>query len=602
MKLFDKYINSVKSVPEEHLDRFCADIRRFLVKNISKTGGHLASNLGVVELTVAIHRAFDTSKDRVIFDVGHQCYTHKLLTGRKDGFADLRSLGAMSGFPKPGESVHDAFGTGHSSTAVSAALGMARARTLLGEKYRCIAVLGDGALTGGLAYEGLNDAGQSREPLVVILNDNGMSITKNVGGVSRHLARLRIKPQYHKAKFITHKLLDPLPGGAAMGKAIRRSKKLVKNALIPGSMFAQMGFEYLGPADGHDVKGVTYLLRRAAAMNKPVLVHLVTQKGRGYEPSERDPSAFHGVQQFHIESGESVNCGDSTFAGCFGEELASLAGKDRRIVAITAAMQAGTGLDLFAERFPKRCFDVGIAEGHAVTMAAAMAKQGLRPVVAIYSTFLQRSYDQLIHDAALQNLPVVFAVGNAGLCGEDGETHHGVLDPLFLTSIPNMTVWSPATFVELREMLKRALEHDGPVAIRYPKNGQQPAENAAHPAPECENSRVTILTYGAMTQVAHEAAGLLRKRGVTACVCRISSLKPLEPVKTNGTVFILEDNPGYLCRHVEGIPINTGDRFIPHGTPQELLEHCGLDAESIAETVVKHLPPDAGIVSSETSS
>jgi 1-deoxy-D-xylulose-5-phosphate synthase len=584
MRLFDKYIQSVKSVPEHHLERFCADIRRFLIQNISKTGGHLASNLGVVELTVALHRAFDTSRDRIVFDVGHQCYTHKLLTGRKDGFAALRSLGGMSGFPKPGESVHDAFIAGHASTAVSAALGMARARTLLGEKYRCVAVLGDGALTGGLAYEGLNDAGHSGEPLIVVLNDNGMSITKNVGGVSRHLSRLRLKPQYFKAKRITHKFLDPLPGGKMVGKAIRRGKRMVKDALMPGSMFAQMGFEYLGPADGHDVRKVTYLLRRAAAMKKPVLVHLVTQKGRGYSHSERDPSAYHGVQQFHIGSGEAVGCGETSFAGCFGETLVGLAEADHRIVAITAAMQAGTGLDLFAARFPKRFFDAGIAEGHAVTMAAAMAKQGLRPVVAVYSTFLQRSYDQLIHDVALQNLPVVFAVGNAGLCGEDGETHHGVFDPLFISSIPNMTLWAPATFAELRGLLARALEHGGPVAIRYPKNGGQ---WVAGLLPEGKDA--TIVTYGAMLNIAAEAAGLLATQGIHAGVCRITSLKPLEPVETNGAVFILEDNPGYLCRRMDGVPLNTGDRFIPHGTPEELLKYCGLDAQSVSDYIINAL-------------
>jgi 1-deoxy-D-xylulose-5-phosphate synthase len=580
MRLFDKYIQSVKKIPEPHLGRFCADIRRFLIRNISKTGGHLASNLGVVELTVALHRAFDTSRDRVVFDVGHQCYTHKLLTGRKEGFAGLRALGAMSGFPKPNESVHDAFIAGHASTAVSAALGMARARTLLGEKYRCVAVIGDGALTGGLAYEGLNDAGQSGEPLIVVLNDNGMSITKNVGGISRHLARLRLKPQYFKAKRITHKIIDPLPGGKLIGKVIRRGKKMVKDALIPGTLFSQMGFEYLGPADGHDVRGITYLLRRAAALKKPVVVHLVTQKGRGYPHSERDPSAYHGVQQFHIDSGEAVGCGESSFAGCFGDELVRLAETDRRIVAITAAMQSGTGLDLFAKRFPKRFFDVGIAEEHAVTMAAGMAKQGLRPVVAIYSSFLQRSFDQLIHDVALQNLPVIFAVGSAGLCGEDGETHHGVFDPLYLTAIPNMTVWAPSTFAELRETLAKAVEHDGPVAVRYPRNGAQ------YDGKLPEGRDATIVTYGAMVNVAAEAAKML---DLSVGVVKVSSLKPLEPVETHGKVFILEDNPGYLCHRLDGFPLNTGDRFIPHGTPEELLAYCGLDAASVADAIVKHV-------------
>jgi 1-deoxy-D-xylulose-5-phosphate synthase len=583
MKLFDKYIGAVKDIPERHLEHFCADIRRFLISNISKTGGHLASNLGVVELTVALHRVFDTSRDRLIFDVGHQCYTHKLLTGRKDGFGNLRSLGAMSGFTKPSESVHDAFVAGHASTAVSAALGMARARTLTGGKYRCIAVLGDGALTGGLAYEGLNDAGQSGEPLIVVLNDNGMSIKKNVGGVARHLAALRLKPQYARAKKITHRLLDPLPGGKMAGRAIRRGKEMVRKALIPGSMFSNMGFEYLGPADGHDIKTVSYLLRRAAALKKPALIHLVTQKGRGYAHSERSPSDYHGVRQFHVGSGEAVEGGETTFTGVFGETLAELAGNDKRITAVTAAMQSGTGLDLFAKRFPKRFFDVGIAEGHAVTMAAGMAKQGLRPVVAVYSTFLQRSYDHLVHDAALQNLPIVFAVCSAGLCGEDGETHHGVFDPLFLTTIPNMTVWAPSTYQELRGMLARAFERGGPVAIRFPRNGCEA------PGADRHGSDATIVTYSGMTGVAHQASVLLEERGLSAGVKAVASLKPLEQIQTCGKVFILEDNPGYLCHRIGGIPLNTGDRFIPHGTPEELLAYCGLDAASVADTVYGHV-------------
>ena len=588
MRLFDRYIRSVKEIPDSQLERFCSDIRSFLIENLSKTGGHLASNLGVVELTVALHRAFDTSRDRVVFDVGHQCYTHKLLTGRKDGFSALRALGEMSGFPKPAESVHDAFVAGHASTSVSVALGMARARTLLGETYRCVAVLGDGALTGGLAYEGLNDAGQSGEPLIVVLNDNGMSIRKNVGGVARHLARLRLKPQYFKAKRITHKLLDPLPGGRTVGRAIHRGKEMVKDALIPGSLFSQMGFEYLGPADGHDVRAVAYLLRRAAAMKKPVLIHLVTQKGRGYTFSERDPSAYHGVKQFHIRSGEAVENSEPSFSRCFGERLAELAEADRRVVAVTAAMQSGTGLDRFARRFPKRFFDVGIAEEHAVTMAAAMAKQGLRPVVALYSTFLQRSYDQIIHDVALPNLPVVFAVDHAGLCGEDGETHHGVFDPLFLSSVPNMTLWAPATFEELRALLGRALARDGPVAIRYPKG----SERGGLPARSGRDA--TIVTYGAMAYVADEAAELLERQGISAGVVRVASLKPLEEIEPfcNGQVFILEDNPGYLCRFVNGVPLNTGDRFIPHGRPEELLAYCGLDAASVASSVMRTLDAD----------
>ncbi len=584
MRLFDRDLQAVKEIPEGRLDAFCAGIRKFLIKNVSKTGGHLASNLGVVELTVALHRVFDTSRDRIVFDVGHQCYVHKLLTGRKEGFTGLRSLGGMSGFPKPAESVHDAFAAGHASTSVSAALGMARARTLLKEDYHCVAVLGDGALTGGLAYEGLNDAGQSGEPLIVVLNDNGMSIKKNVGGVARHLTRLRLQPRYFSAKRFTHKLLDPLPGGRAVGRFIHRSKELVKNAVFPGSLFAQMGFEYLGPTDGHDIKSVTHLLRQAAAMRKPVLIHLVTQKGRGYAYSEKNPSKYHGVKQFRIDHGVGNGAACDEFSRIFGEALTELAETDRKIVAITAAMQSGCGLDPFAKRFPSRFFDVGIAEGHAVTMAAAMAKQGLHPVVAVYSTFLQRAYDQIVHDVAMQNLPVVFAVGHAGLSGEDGETHHGVFDPLFLSSVPGLTLLAPSTFSELRQML--ALPNDGPVAIRYPKRAL-PNDSGAllQPVVTCRTGRdATIVTYGGMARVALDAAE--RLEGILSVgVIRVTSLKPLPEIACDGAVFILEDNPGYLCRFVKGVPINTGDRFIPHGSDTDLLVFCRLDAASVAAVI-----------------
>jgi 1-deoxy-D-xylulose-5-phosphate synthase len=358
---------------------------------------------------------------------------------------------------------------------------------------------------------------------------------------------------------------------------------MIKDAMIPGSLFSQMGFEYLGPADGHDVVNVAYLLRRAAAMKKPVLIHLITKKGRGYTPSELNPGDYHGVGQFCIPSGEALGCAKPSYSSCFGESLVELAEADRRIVAVTAAMQTGCGLDIFARRFPKRFFDAGIAEGHAVTMAAAMAKQGLRPVVALYSTFLQRAYDQIIHDVAIQNLPVVFAVGSAGLCGEDGETHHGVFDPLFLTGIPNMNLWSPAGFEEMRLMLAQALKENGPVAIRYPKNGG--GELISLP----DGRQATIVAYGAMTGVAAAAAKLLEEQGISAGVVKVTSLKPLEEVKTKGKVFILEDNPGYLCRHMKGIPLNTGDRFIPHGTTEELLAYCGLDAKSVANAIAGSL-------------
>lgn len=600
MSLMDIYINRIKELPEDQTEAFCDEIRAFLLKNISSSGGHLASNLGAVELTVALHRVFDSSYDRIIFDVGHQCYVHKLLTGRRDGFSGFRALGAMSGFPKPAESEHDAFATGHASTSISAALGMARARTLLNQHYSTVAVIGDGALTGGMAYEALNDAGQSKEPLIVILNDNGMSITRNVGGVARHLASLRLKPQYFHAKRMYHKLVDPMPGGRAIDRFLRKGKQMVKDAMIPGSMFQHMGFDYLGPIDGHDVERITVLLQQALERKKPVLIHLITKKGKGYAHSESNPSAFHGVGGFHVGSGKATVRESPSFAAVFGETLVALGEKDNRICAITAAMRDGTGLGGFARRFPRRFYDVGIAEEHAVTMAAAMAKQGMRPVVAIYSTFLQRAYDQIVHDTALQNIPVVFAVDRAGLVGEDGETHHGVLDPLFLSSVPGMNIWAPANFAELREMLEKAFQLNEPVAIRYPRGGEGAYQTIA--TGDVSVVRMgrdaTIVTYGMMTNEAIYTAELLQKYGISVCVIKISSLKPfpLEEVIgcCRGEVFLLEDNVGLLPLQMKGIPVNTGDRFIPHGSVAELRSWCGIDATSLTNLILERfgIPKD----------
>jgi len=595
--LLDRYINDIKKVPDGQIDALCNEIRAFLIKNISRTGGHLASNLGVVELTVALHRVMDTARDRVVFDVGHQCYVHKLLTGRREGFGAFRTFGCMAGFPKPQESPHDAFVTGHASTSVSAALGMARARTLLGENYKTAAVIGDGALTGGMAYEGLNDAGASGEGIVVILNDNNMSITGNVGGVARHLARLRVNPQYFHAKKIYHKILDPLPGGSAIDKVLSRGKQAIKDIFIPGSMFQEMGFEYLGPIDGHDVRKLSYLLKKAFDMNKPVVIHAITQKGRGYSHSENDPTAYHGVSRFHVDSGRAVKKDVQTYSDVFGNELVLQAEKKKEICAITAAMRDGTGLSGFARRFPGRFFDVGIAEEHAVTMAGAMAKQGMRPVVALYSSFLQRSYDQLVHDVALQNLPVLLMVDRAGLVGEDGETHHGTLDPLYLSSIPNMTVWAPAGFAELRDMISRALCHNGPIAIRYPRGGQGAYRSVC--TGDCSVLRVGgnagLVTYGRMANTAMEAAEILQKSGASLSIFKVSTLKPFPKAELEklidgrDEVFLLEDGPGYLNQHIAGTPINTGDRFIPHGSVDALERWCGIDSHSVAVKIADSL-------------
>ena len=458
---------------DRQAEELCARLRQELIDDVSRTGGHLASNLGAVELTVAIHRVFNTARDRLVFDVGHQCYVHKILTRRREEMAHLRQFGGIAGFPKPGESIHDAFVAGHASNSVAVALGMARARTQLGEDYKVLALIGDGALTGGLAYEGLSNAGQCGQQLLVILNDNGMSIAKNVGGVADHLARQRLKPQYLRFKRNYRRVMQATALGRWLYRGIHRLKEAVKKSILPCSMFEDMGFTYVGPISGHDMAALTQALRYARDLKEPVLLHVRTTKGKGYPPAERNPDAFHGVSPFDPSTGEPLKKGGENFSSVFGDVLSELAERDRRICAITAAMPGGTGLDGFAQRYPERFFDVGIAEGCAVSMAAGMAKEGAVPVFAVYSTFLQRSYDMLIHDVALDGLHVVLGVDRAGLVGEDGETHHGLFDVAFLSTVPGMTVLAPANFAELRAMLFRAVEeYTGPVAVRYPRGGQ----------------------------------------------------------------------------------------------------------------------------------
>ena len=463
----------VKCLSEEQTATLCRELRSFLVEQVSRTGGHLASNLGVVELTVAIHRVFDTATDRLVLDVGHQCYVHKALTGRRELFDTLRQFGGLSGFPKPYESVHDAFMAGHASDSVSVALGMARARTLLGQDYHVVAVIGDGALGGGLSFEGLNDAGGSGEPLVVILNDNGMSIDRNVGGLSKQLSKMRTDPEYYEFKKRYRKALEKLPAGRTLYEWSHEVKTALKKTLLPpvSTVFEDMGFAYMGPVGGHDVQRLTAVLQAAKEAGRPVLVHVHTVKGSGYDYALREPEKFHGVGPFDPATGKVRQAGKETFSHVFGETLRQLAREDRRVCAITAAMADGTGLTDFAREFPRRFFDVGIAEGHGVAMAGGMAKQGLIPVFAVYDSFLQRGYDMLVQDMALEKLHVVLAVDRCGIVGADGETHHGCLD--YLSQIPGMTVLSPASFAELRQMLRRAvLEMDGPVAVRYPRGGE----------------------------------------------------------------------------------------------------------------------------------
>lgn len=596
----------LSGLSEQEAELLCRQLREELIQDVSRTGGHLASNLGAVELTVALHRVFDTGRDRLVFDVGHQCYCHKMLTGRRGQMDTLRSFGGLSGFPKPSESVHDAFIAGHASNSVSVAVGMARARTILNEDYHVIAVIGDGALTGGLAYEGLSDAGNSGEPLLIILNDNGMSITKNVGGVADHLAHQRLKPQYLRFKKAYRAFTSAVPGGKTLYKITHKIKKGIKGTLLPCSMFEDMGFTYLGPVDGHNLKELTTLLRWAKELKGPVLLHIRTIKGKGYPFAEQTPDAFHGVSSFNIQTGKPLKTGGENFSAVFGAELCRLAKNDRRICAVTAAMQTGTGLDGFSRTFPDRFFDVGIAEGHAAAMCAGMAKQGAIPVFAVYSSFLQRSYDMLIHDVAMQNLHVVFGVDRAGLVGEDGETHHGVYDLSFLSTVPNMTVLAPASFTELRTMLDYAVRQvEGPVAVRYPRGGENGWSGAGEFTPTQilrTGGDLTLVAYGTMVGEALAAADRLAEKGISVEVVKLNRVIPVDggpvlaSVRKTGALLAAEEvtAPGSVGERLaallaeEGVPVrrvkllNLGRRYITHGSVSQLRRLCGIDRDSIA--------------------
>ena len=602
---------SLREITDLQAKLLCDQLRERIVDSVSRTGGHLASSLGVVEATVAIHRVFDLDTDRLVFDVGHQCYAHKILT-RRDGQMDsLRKLGGLSGFPKPREHRADAFIAGHASNAVSVALGMARARTISGEDYSVLAMLGDGAMTGGLAYEGLSDAGQSGEQLVVILNDNGMSITKNVGGVARYLAKQRLKSQYLQFKRVYRKVTGATAVGRGLYRVTHRAKQAVKGAILPCSMFEDMGFTYLGPVDGHDVYYLTRLLRYAKELNCPVLLHIKTVKGKGYPPAEKEPGRFHGVGPFNKEDGAPLSGSGESFSSVFGHTLCRLAAEREDVCAITAAMCSGTGLDGFAKEYPDRFFDVGIAEGHAVALAAGMAKQRVVPVAAIYSTFLQRAYDMLIHDVAIQGLHVVFAVDRAGLSGEDGETHHGVFDPAYLSSVPGMRIFCPSNFRELDAMLCYAVEKvRGPVAVRYPKGGEGEfrtlcgIEGATVIRPGTD---VTVIAYGTMVNEALLAAKLLEDQGKSAQVVKLNSILPLDMdtvaacAQKTGHLVVAEEcmDAGCVGRritselalrglgNVKFALVNLGDRFVQHGTVAELRQLCGIDGASICRRALE---------------
>lgn len=592
----------------------CDALRAFIVDHVSETGGHLASNLGIVELAVALEREFDSRRDRLIYDVGHQCYVHKILTGRKDGFDHLRMYGGLCGFMKPDESVTDPCITGHASSSVSVALGMAHARTIRGEKYHVVAIIGDGALTGGMAYEALNDAGASREPLIVVLNDNNMSIDKNVGGMARHLAKLRVSPRYLNAKNHLRQTLSRIPGGKSVTAQGTKIKNAIKSVMLPSSMFEQMGFTYMGPVDGHDLQALSLHLQLAKRLKCPVLIHVMTKKGKGYDYAENAPDKFHGVSKFDPVSGQ-LPVSAPGFSAVFGAELSKLARRDGRICAITAAMPSGTGLSDFSHEFPTRFFDVGIAEEHAVAMTAGMAKQGLRPVCALYATFLQRSYDQLIHDVSIAaDIPAVFAIDRAGIVGADGATHNGTFDIPSLRTIPGMSILCPANFAELRSMMTQALYHNdrgGAVAIRYPRGGEGAfQENTAAQWACCirvvDKPDATIITYGILTNEAICAADLLQKQGYQVNIWKINeinaqteqlssevlhSLAPhiavLEDVVQNGSfseavLRVLEKENRTDC-HVHCF--NVGNRFLPHGSVREIYQLCGIDGVSIAKSL-----------------
>lgn len=601
----------LRDLSREDLVALAGEVRERILQTVSCTGGHLAPNLGTVELTIALHRVFESPRDRIIWDVGHQCYTHKLLTGRQDAFRQIRQEGGPSGFPRREESVHDAWGAGHGSTSISAALGFATARNLRGGDEHVIAVIGDGALTGGMAFEALNQAGQQNADMLVVLNDNEMSISPNVGALAEYLTRVRagVEPTVRRAREDMQRLLKRMPGGDTMLMAMDRLREGMKYLVVPGMLFEQLGFTYLGPIDGHDIPVMLDMLEQAKRLRGPVLLHVLTTKGKGYDPAECDPESFHGTRPFDLADGSTEpREGPPTYSQIFGDALCELAEADRDIVAVSAAMVVGTGLQRFQSCFPDRCFDVGMAEEHAVTYAGALAAAGLKPVVAIYSTFLQRAYDQILHDVCLQNLPVVFALDRAGLVGDDGPTHHGVFDLSYLRTIPNLTIMAPSDEQELRQMLKTAFALNAPVAIRYPR-GQGVGADLSVPVQVLpvaqgkivrEGRDLTILSVGTMLAEALKAAEALAAEGRDIAVVDCRFIKPLDEATIlaralQGPIITLEENvlPGGfgaavvellqdrgVCSpklHRLGLP----DRFISHGNKQNLWAQTGIDAAGI---------------------
>ncbi len=603
----------LKKMDYDEMELLSYEIRDFLVEEVSKTGGHLASNLGAVELSIALHRTFDSPKDKLIWDVGHQTYVHKILTGRADKFGGLRQLGGMSGFPKANESPHDIFDTGHSSTSLSLGLGMAAARDLAGDDYEVVSIIGDGAMTGGTAFEALNNAGSVNRKMIVVLNDNGMSISHNIGGFSTYLSRLRSSKKYMAMKARIKKNVSKVPViGDGTVASMKYLRDLVKYSVIDGVIFEELGFKYFGPIDGHDIRELCETLQQAKDCSGPVFIHAITQKGKGYSKAEERPDKFHGIGPFDMKTGDPVKKSSiPSYSSVFGNKLIELADNNKKIVAVSAAMIEGTGLKDFHKKFPERTFDVGIAEGHAVTFAAGMAKAGLKPFVAIYSTFLQRAYDHIIEDVCLQNLPVVFCIDRAGIVGADGETHHGIFDLSYLKSLPNMTILAPKDAAELEEMLTFASEYEGPCAIRYPR-GSAPAIEPHFPVEKGKShimrdgSNIVIWAIGAMTEKAIKAADILEEKGISTAVVNMSSLKPMdtELLKEFSSkmqlMVTIEDNvvSGGMGEEISSMLVNDDinvlnigwpDRFIEHGTSDELYKRYGMDPQSIAERIIQKL-------------
>ena len=586
--------NDIKKIPADQLPALAEEIRKFIIESLSKTGGHLASNLGVVELTIAMHRVFDLPKDKLIWDVGHQSYTHKILTGRKDGFETLRREGGISGFPKRSESDCDVFDTGHSSTSISAGVGYVRARELKKENYSVVSIIGDGALTGGMAYEALNNAASLKSNFIIVLNDNEMSITENVGGMSSYLSGLRTASAYTGFKMDVTKALNRIPGiGPGMVDAMRKTKSSIKQIIIPGMLFEDMGLTYLGPVDGHNIPQLIKTFQEAKRFEGPILVHVLTQKGRGYEPAMRHPARFHGAGPFDVKTGLPVGKSNPTYTDVFSTVMRKMGDRRKDVAAVTAAMMTGVGLKRFSNMFPDRCFDVGIAEEHAVTFAAALSLGGITPVVAIYSSFLQRAYDQIMHDVCMQNLHVVFAIDRAGLVGYDGETHHGIFDLSYLGSMPNMTILAPKNLGELADRIKFAVDYDGPIAVRYPIH---------------EGSRVALLAVGSMVKMAEEVQKQLKERmDMDAALVNARFVKPIDEellrsfADTYELVVTLEENvkDGGFGERVlafaeeEDLPfgveiIALPDRFIPHGSVSYQMKQVGFTPEDICGRIEEY--------------